>query len=508
MKNSRNELVESNRQIKYGAIISYVLIIFNTIAGLLYTPWMVNVIGKSDYGLYTLAMSVINMFLMDFGLSQAVSRFVSKYNAEGKQQKINNLLGITYKLYLLIDLIIMAVFAFIFLNIENIYQGLTVEELLRFKIVYSIAAIFSIIQFLFISFNGILNAYERFIELKTCDLINRILSILFIIIALYNGFGLYALVLANAISGTVTIILKYIVIKRKTLVKVNIKYYDTEMRKEITNFSFWTAIISVAQRLIFNITPTIIGIVSISGNIGVFGVASSLEGYVYTLANAINGLFLPRITRLISAENWEQNILELMIKIGRIQLYIIGLIVIGFITIGYDFVLLWMGEGFSNSFYGAVLLILPSIISLPQQIGNTAVVALNKVRSQAKVYIVMAVFNVVLSFMFTFYWGAIGASLAICIAYFIRSIGMNRIYRLELNLDTKKFFKNTHLDIMPKLFIILVISIMYNYIFSEVSWLTLIIKGVLILITFFIIVWFFSMNDYEKKLIKKVIYKI
>lgn len=508
MKNKKNNFIDSNRQIKYGAIISYLLIIFNTVAGLLYTPWMVNLIGKSDYGLYTLAMSVINLFLMDFGLSQAVSRFVSKYNAEGKQEKINKLLGIAYKLYLFIDIIILTIFIIIFFNIESIYQGLTTEELLRFKIVFSIAGIFSVIQFLFISFDGILNAYEKFIELKVCDLINRILSITLIIISLYKGYGLFALVCANALSGLFTIIMKYFIIKNSTPIKVNYRYFNREMTKEITSFSFWSAIVSIAQRLIFNITPTIIGVVSKSGNIGIFGVASSLEGYVYTLASAINGLFLPRITRLISTENWEQHILELMIKIGRIQLYIIGLIVIGFISIGHDFVLLWMGEGFSHSFYSAVLLILPSVIYLPQQIGNTAVVALNKVQYQAKIYVIMAIFNVVLSFLFTFYWGSIGASLAICVAYFVRSIGMNKIYHSELNLDTKKFFKNTHVDIVPKLFVVFLLSISYNFMFFEVSWINLIIKGVLILLTFIFVVWFFTMNNYEKQLIKRMLNRI
>ena len=40
-------------QIKTGAIISYVALFLNIVIGLLYTPWMINTIGKADYGLYT-----------------------------------------------------------------------------------------------------------------------------------------------------------------------------------------------------------------------------------------------------------------------------------------------------------------------------------------------------------------------------------------------------------------------------------------------------------------------
>ena len=61
--------INSRDQIKIGAILSYLSIGINIIAGLLYTPWMVDTIGKSDYGLYTLANSLITLFLVDFGLS-------------------------------------------------------------------------------------------------------------------------------------------------------------------------------------------------------------------------------------------------------------------------------------------------------------------------------------------------------------------------------------------------------------------------------------------------------
>ena len=71
---------EENRQIKYGAMISYLAIILNSVISLAYTPWMANQLGKSQYGLYNLAYSFVRMFLVDLGLNAAVSRFVAKYD--------------------------------------------------------------------------------------------------------------------------------------------------------------------------------------------------------------------------------------------------------------------------------------------------------------------------------------------------------------------------------------------------------------------------------------------
>ena len=98
----QNVEVNSRKQIRLGTIVSYLGIMVNIILGLIYTPWMIKEIGQSDYALYTLATSIITLFTVDFGMSAAVSRFVSKYRAEGNEEAINNLLGLVYKLYTII----------------------------------------------------------------------------------------------------------------------------------------------------------------------------------------------------------------------------------------------------------------------------------------------------------------------------------------------------------------------------------------------------------------------
>lgn len=99
--------MNSSKQIKLGALISYFAIAFNIVAGLIYTPWMISKIGQSSYGLYTLATSVISMFVMDFGMGAAVTRFLSRYNAMGDKKAVNDFLGLIYKLYLAIDAVIL-----------------------------------------------------------------------------------------------------------------------------------------------------------------------------------------------------------------------------------------------------------------------------------------------------------------------------------------------------------------------------------------------------------------
>ncbi len=176
--------LSSGSQIKLGAALSYVAIAVNIIATLLYTPWMKNQIGISNYGLYTLAISFISLFMMDFGIGAAVARFLAKYRAEGDIRAVNNLLGLVYKLYLLIDAVVCVVLVVLFFFLETIYAGLTAAELTQFKELYIIVSAFSLFSFPFTTLNGVLNAYEQFVPLKLCDMFHKVFSILLVVCVL------------------------------------------------------------------------------------------------------------------------------------------------------------------------------------------------------------------------------------------------------------------------------------------------------------------------------------
>ena len=141
--------MSSSRQIKLGAVMSYTAIMFNIVAGLIYTPWMIRQIGRADYGLFALVGSFLSYFVMDFGLGNAIARFISKYRAENREEAIGELLGLTTKLYLLIDLCILIFLVILFFFIENIFVKLNPGEIEKFRVIFCIAGFFSIVSFPF-----------------------------------------------------------------------------------------------------------------------------------------------------------------------------------------------------------------------------------------------------------------------------------------------------------------------------------------------------------------------
>lgn len=495
--------MKSSKQIKIGSIVSYIAIVINIVVGLVYTPWMLNKIGKSEYGLYTLANSLITLFLVDFGLSSATARYVSNYHAAKDEESVNNFLGIIYKFYVIVDIVIFLILFVLYFFIDRIYINLTSEELKKFKVVYLIAASFSLVNLPFVTLNGILTAYEKFIQLKLADLIYRVLVVGFSVLALLMGWGLYALVAVNAIAGIIVIVYKLFIIKCTTKIKVNFRAVDKQLEKSIFVFSFWTMVMSVAGRLIFSVTPSILGIVANSTAIAVFGVVVTIEGYTYTITTAINGMFMPTISRAYYESDDEARVklMPLMINVGRFQFSLNGLIFIGFALVGKSFISLWVGADYAVAYYCILLVIFPGLFFNSLQVANTAMTVRNEVKLQAIVAVVCGVLNVALSFVLSKLYGVMGACISICFAYIVRAILYHIIHDKVMGFNIKQFIVQCYLRMIPTILITFGFGLLMNNFIVDGGWGRLLLKCMLIVVFYLLSVILLGLSKKERKFI-------
>lgn len=502
--------MSSNKEIKKGALISYITIFFNIVAGILYTPWMIKEIGQADYGLYTLAISFIGFFTIDFGLGSAIARYLSIYIAEKDEESIDNFLGIIFKLFILLSLILLIALTIIYFFIDGIFIELSPLEIEKFKVIFVIIGLFSIVLFSFRPFDGILIANEKFFQLKGINLIEKLITIGLMVIFLFLGYKLYALVLINSLTTLLKVIYKSYIVKRDTNIKINFNYRDRKLINDIFNFSIWVTIMTVMQRFTLSISPTLLGIFSGSIEISIFSLAMTIEGYTYTLSNALGGLFLPKVTKIIKENNDEKNIrLEnIFIKVGKIQILIYGIILIGFFILGQEFINnIWMKTyDFANSYIVALLLILPGFFTYTQQIGKTSLISLNKVKKIAIGEIIRTIIFLLLAFIFGQKKGAIG----IGIAYFISTvfgiiIYMNFIYHKELKINIFNFYKIVYIKYLFPCILTILIGLFLNTIFSEETFLFFVIKALFLIITYIILILLFFLDYNDKQEVKNII---
>ena len=498
--------MNSSKQIKLGAILSYTNITVNIILGLIYTPWMIHCIGRENYGLYTLATSVIALFVFDFGLSAAITRFVAKYIAEGKNEKANNVIGLVYRLYFFIDAILLALLVGIYFFIPQIYQELTPDEVEQFKVVYAIAASYSVVAFPFIPIGGIITAYEMFIQLRLCDLAHKLIKVGLMTGCLLSGYGLYALVIVNAVAGFAAILLKLYVMHRYIPQKPNLSYRNKQEFRQIISYSGWTTVIAIAGRLILKLAPTILGLFSGSAAIAILGIAITIDGYAYIFASAISGMFLPKVSRIVVKEKGD--VLPLLIKVGRLQLMVVGAVVVGFACLGHDFIMLWVGDKFEESFLCTLIMIIAMLYTTPHEIANQDVYAQNKVKEMGIIHLGASLLNVALYFILAKPFGPLGIAIAVFVSLVIRTILMEVMYYRKLSIDIFAFLRETFLKIGSILIVVYLLywgfDIYLGHKLFVLSWWAFALKSVFFAMLYSVSI-FFILNEYEKNLFRNIL---
>lgn len=483
-----------------GAIISYVSIFLNIVISLVYTPWMINKVGVSDYGLYSLVVAFLSYFMLDFGLSGTITRFISKYRAEGNEKKVSNMLGITAKVYLFFDTIIFLILFVLYFFLSDIFGGLTLEEVERLKVMYCIAGIFSLLSFLFKPVSGAMMAYEFFVENKLLDLVVRVGTVVLIVIALLLDGNVYHIVFITGAVGFGTAVVRYLIFSKKSKVKINWRYFEKGELIALFSYSVWILVIQLAQMFRLSLIPTILGISSDTTEISVFSVGRNLEGMVYTMAAALNGLFLPVVSRMVHSGD-RKGIMELMVRVGRIQLYIVFLIFAGFVVFGEHFINLWVGETFQTSYYVFLFLVFVNVISLTLQIAMDVVYAENMVKPAAIRVLISSLIGLVLSVLAAPKFGAIGCAAATGIALILTQILYIQFYHKKMGLDMKQFFCRCHLKILPLLTVYTVAVFFIQRFLPINGWGRLLVAMGIYSLGYFIIAWLFIANKYEKDLV-------
>ena len=474
---------ESNLRILKGSLIGYLSLAVNILSGIVYTPWMIRQIGDSSYGLYTLAVSIINMLLIDFGIGEALSRFAARYRARQDEEGLRRFAGLVYKLYLGIDAVVLCISTVIFFFLDAIYASLSAQELATFRIVYVMVIGYNLFAFPFATQNGILSAFEEFVVLKASVLLTRVLTIVIVIAALSAGGGLYSLVLAHIISGAAAVGLKWWVLHKKLHFRAIWSGFDRKLLGEVFSFSIWATVTSVAQTFSTNMMPSIVAAIAGTVQTAVYGAAATLNGYAYQLTNALSGLFLPKITRILYGEDPQQRLTRLGVRVGRILLCLSAVILVGFFCIGEEFFAVWMGDTYRQAYPCACFLLVGELAFNPFQIFDTAMTAEGYLRPQAFNRAFSSVVILSSGVVLAARLGAAGAALAISTGYLLRGVVSLMLYRKYLGVDVVRFVRQVYGMVLPYAVLALVLAQVMR-LYTAHGWLGIAAKALVITAAF------------------------
>ena len=494
-------------EVKIGAILSYITILLNTLIGIFYTPFLTHMLGQSEYGLYSLVASVISYItILDFGFGNAITVYTSKYIAKNDSIGMKKLNGMFLIVYTSIGIIAAMVGVFIIFNIERLFsQTMTIDEIETAKILMTILTFNVAITFPFSLFSNIITAYEKFIFSKTLNIIRIAALPLCMTPLLLTGFKSISLAILTTLINVVVILANTWYCYKKIHIKFSFKHFDKILFLEIISYSFFIFLNQIVDKINWGLNNFILGAICGTTAVAVYSVALQFNNMYLSFSTAISSVMLPKVSKMEANKASDEDFTEIFIKTGRVQYFIMGLIITGFIIFGKQFIILLFGNEYVDAYIIACILMIPVTVPLIQNVGLSIMQAKNKFQFRAVMSIVVALLSIILSVILAKPYGGIGASIGTGASFLIFNfIIMNIYYWKVININIFQFWKEIIKISIPIVILFSLSLIIISWInYNGIIW--FIFEILLYACLYVVLIWVFSLNDYEKQLLIKPI---
>lgn len=500
-------------ELKIGIILSYISMILGYCINLLYTPILLKSVGQSDYGLYNLVVSIVGyLSLLTLGFSSSYMRYYSKFKLENDEQEIKNLNSMFLLIFFVLGIISTVLGEILILNFKKILgNNLSIEEIYKAKILLQILVINLFFSFINIVFDCYIVAHEKYTYQKTVQLFKIVINPLIVLPLVYIGYGIIGLGIGTTVLN-IFIVLTNIFYSLKVLeMKFSLTKPKLKLFRELFSFSSFIFLYMIIDQLNWNIGRILLGKYKGTTEIAIFSVGAQLNTYVIQFSLVISSVFIPTINRIVAENKYSKELSKIFINVGRFQYVLVSLLVTGFIYFGKNFIEIWAGKNFQTSYYVAIVMMIPMVFVVIQNIGIEIRKAQNNHKIPAVVMLAIAIINIILSIPLIKQWGAIGSATSTSITVILNQIFINIYYKKIVKLDILLFWKKILFitkGIIPMIFLWYIIK---KYIISDLG-----LKYMIYILpytTFYMIfIFLFGINKEEKEFIinklKKVVRRI
>lgn len=495
-----------NNERKSGVILTYLNIFLNTAVMLVYTPLILKYLGQAEYGLYSLSLSILTyLALLDFGFGNAIIVFTSKYLVNNEYKKQIKLYGTVLVSYYTISVISFFMMILFYFKVDDLFgRSMSYEEIELFKKIIIIIGFNILLSIPGSIFRSILTAYEKFKIINTISIIRTLLIPLLSILAIYLDGRVLVMVSIVTAVNIFALLTQFYFYKKYVNIKISIFDFNRDVFKKAFKYSVFVFIATVVDQVNWNFGQLIIGGYLGSKDIAVYSISILFNTTFMMLSSSISSVLLPKVSKMISNGVSNDQLTNEMIKIGRLQSFIVFLVLFGFILFGKDFIIMWAGYQYVDAYYLTLIVMIPLTIPLIQNLGLSILKAKNKFHFRAISSFIMSFVTISLSFILVKKYGYFGVAISIGITFFILNGIIMNIYYKIIGINVYRFWVEI-LKIMVPMFIV---SIVFKFILNEYSNIYTYIFSILMFVFSICIVSFLtSINDYEKRIITSLLSK-
>lgn len=492
-------------EVKWGALLSYVLIFVNAIYGMVVSPFILKTIGAGELGVYeTIGALTASISVLEFGIGSTMQRYIANMVARKQQKEIENFSAMGLIQTSVLATLVGIVGFCLYFALEPVYgNSFTTGELTRAKEIFILFILQLILHMIENFFFGVLAGYNRFAFSNSLKLGALILRILLCYVCLPIFPNARTLVFATLVMEVVLIAGELLYLKGRIHHRSHLYKWDGTLFRE----SFVYTLLMFAQTIIvqFNghVDSWVIGAYIGTVAVTIYSFAIKIYNMYQQCAMSISGVLLPTVTNQLLQEDNPRAMEDMVIKYGRVQWSFLSALLMGLICLGEEFFHVWLADSLGaatrDCWILCLILVVPMTWPLITNVCLTILRAKNLMRFRTLSLGYSLIANAILTLVGTYFWGYWAAAIGTALSTIIGSIiSMNIYYHKKLGMNMGRVYKG----ILHRISFCAVAASVPCFImnlFWSGAWLSFLIKMCCFVVVFIPLLWFYGLSKEERQ---------
>lgn len=471
------------------------------------TPLMLMAWDASSFGLYRLLLSFMTYFmLIDAGVSNTIIKFITEYRAKDNKSKERSYVGFLVSFYTLTAFLLVFITMLLSKYIPNLYSASMTEAEINIMLsVLPWITVYAIANLFFNCFTAIMRAHNKQSTVQLVSIIRAIVRFLMLWFILSNEGSIKAVIIADALLVVIITILVFSFVNFKMKVRPSIIGLNKTLLKEVFSFTSIMFVNTLAFAMFWSLDSVILSLLTTTTLVGVYAVGATITNLFQAFSSVISQVIVPDIMVMGYHSNDQKLLDDKMVQVGRLKFMWLLFPAIGFISFGREFLELWVGTGFEEVYTIVLIVVIPQIVALIQDVPSNIMYVRNKHKPMAWFSLMAAVINLVLTIVLVLEFGIIGAAVGTLVAFsLVYIVFTSYYYSKSLGFNMRRLYKEVILDKALVYILLIGIGLFIGHT-QQAAWGLLIIKVAIFSVVFGIAMWLLVMNSEEKKMMLNIL---
>ncbi|MFO7596304.1 MAG: flippase [Desulfocurvibacter africanus] len=334
-------------QTLHNALFNTASWVFSIGINFVFLPYIVARLGTESYGILVLILAVIGYFAMlELNLGQAMTKYVAEYRAKGDLAQVNDIIGSTMLLYLLLGLsggaIIFGLADVLATRFLKVPPELQETAMAAFRV----GSVGFVLTMLVTAMQSIPWGLNRYDVSSRVTMAMNLLTTLSMVGLLVLGYGLLEVVLVN-VAVPLLGVLTYVVICRRLLPGIRLRpVFRPGPLKTILRFGLYSSLSRLSGVLRFQADRLLTGAILGLSWVTYYVVPFSLVRKLMTVTYLVGSVILPVVSGFQGKQD-HKAIVALYLKASRLITTIAMCVCLPLMLFGNRFLGFWMGEEFA-----------------------------------------------------------------------------------------------------------------------------------------------------------------